>query len=264
MPWVRRGDVGLYVERAGTGPPLLVISGTGADLRVPPSGFDFPFAGSFDLTSYDQRGLGQSSHPTPDGSWSMADYADDAAAVLDWAGWQQAAVMGISFGGMVAQELLIRHPGRVSRAVLACTSSGGAGGSPYPLHELTAMGEDDRAARYLGLMDTRWADPEFQDPLRSFLEGRLAGQATPDDDSLAGAAAQLQARSRHDTWERLPAVRAPVLVAAGRYDGIAPLVNSQSLAAAIPGSRLAVFEGGHAFMYQDQAAFAVMGDHLAG
>jgi 3-oxoadipate enol-lactonase len=256
MAWVERNGVRLYVEREGSGPPLLFISGSGGDLRVRPNGFDQPFAGSFDLVCYDQRGLGQSDRPpTP---WSMVDYADDAAAVIEWAGWPQVAVAGVSFGGMVAQELLVRHPDRVSHAVLACTSSGGEGGSSYPLHQLASMPANERMAMQLALLDTRWADPDSADPLRATMAGAFAEAGVPH----AGAVAQLEARRFHDTWSRLSAVHCPVLVCAGRYDGIAPLPNSEALARQIPGARLEVFEGGHAFMFQDPSAHVRMGKFL--
>lgn len=263
MPWLTREGVRLYAERQGEvgQPPLLYISGTGQALAVRPNGFDLSFAGSFDLACYDQRGLGRSDHPrtsTGGAAWTMAAYGDDAAAVLDWAGWEQSAVMGVSFGGMVAQELLARHPDRVSRAVLACTSSGGPGGASYPLHELAAIPVAERVALQLGLIDTRWSDPSSPDPLRAMLADALAQSPAPD----AGALAQLAARSRHDTWDRLSAFSAPVLVCAGRYDGLAPLANSEALAGQIPGARLEVFNGGHGFLYQDPSAPAVIREFL--
>src|SRR6201999_1628179 len=106
MPTAQVGAVELYYERAGDGPPLLFISGTGGDLRVKPNVFDGPMAKSFDLLGYDQRGLGRSA--TPDARYTMADYADDAAGLLDAVGWPSAKVVGVSFGGMVPQELAIR------------------------------------------------------------------------------------------------------------------------------------------------------------
>ena len=65
----------------------------------------------------------------------MADYAMDANSLLEAVGWDRCCVMGISFGGMVVQEFALRYQHRIKRLVLACTSSGGAGGDSYPLHE---------------------------------------------------------------------------------------------------------------------------------
>src|SRR5580658_6373403 len=142
MPIAKLGAIDLYYERAGEGSPLLFISGTGGDLRNKPNVFDGPLAKAFDLLAYDQRGLGRSAKPDVD--YTMADYADDAAALLDHVGWPRAKVIGVSFGGMVAQELALRHPAKVERLVLACTSPGGAGGASYPFHEI---GEMDRLER---------------------------------------------------------------------------------------------------------------------
>ena len=126
-----RGQMQIYFERGRdhgqSGDPLFFISGTGGDLRNKPNQFDSPLAKAFELIAYDQRGLGQSAKPQSD--YSMSDYADDAASLLDFLEIDQIPVIGVSFGGMVAQEFVLRHPDRISRLVLACTSSGGKGHS---------------------------------------------------------------------------------------------------------------------------------------
>ena len=187
----------------------------------------------------------------------MADYADDAAGLLDALGWQRVLVMGVSFGGMVAQELVLRHPDKVSALVLACTSSGGDGGASYPLHELETLDEAARAERSLVLADTRrdeaWrlANPE---KWQSYLELSLAARRADRDP--AGAARQLAARAGHDTWSRLPGIEVPVLLAGGRYDGIAPVANMEALAAGIPDAELRLYAGGHLFLVQDKQAYS--------
>ena len=96
--------------------PLLFIGGTGGDLRNKPNQLDSPLSEHFEIISYDQRGLGQTSKPS--GSYSMQQYADDAASLLDELHIDTIPVMGVSFGGMVAQEFIKRHPSRVSKLVL--------------------------------------------------------------------------------------------------------------------------------------------------
>ena len=144
MPVVQANGIQIHYEIGGEGRPVLFISGTGGDLRNRPGVFDGPLAAAFEVLAYDQRGLGQTE--APDTDYVMADYADDAAGLLEVLGWDRVPVMGVSFGGMVAQELAIRHPDRVSALVLACTSSGGEGGASYPLHELEALLYTDPAA----------------------------------------------------------------------------------------------------------------------
>ena len=153
MPFVAVCDLHIYYEIRGTGPRLLTISGTGGDLRRSPNIFEMPIARYFEILAYDQRGLGQTSRP--DIPYTMADYAADANALLDAVEWDRCLVMGISFGGMVAQELALRYPHRVERLVLACTTSGGAGGTSYPLHELADLPVEDYVHRILELSDTR-------------------------------------------------------------------------------------------------------------
>jgi len=153
VPYARIDDLDVYYERAGAGPPLLYISGTGWDLRLRPGVFEGPLPGAFDVLAYDQRGLGRTGKP--DVAYSMARYADDAAALMDHLGWSDALVMGVSFGGMVAQELVLRHPSRVRRLVLACTSPGGEGGASFPFHEIEHLTGEARARFLAPIRDTR-------------------------------------------------------------------------------------------------------------
>lgn len=265
MPLSRVGDIDIWWERAGEGPPLLFISGTGGDLRNRPGVLDGPFPKAFDVLAYDQRGLGRTSKP--DRPYSMAGYADDAARLLDHVGWGSAQVVGVSFGGMVAQELVLRHPDRVEKLVLACTSPGGAGGSSYPLHEVNHLDRLERAKLLTPISDTRrdgaWAaaNPE------AYQQALALASADPFADEpgrAAGARRQLEARAGHDAWDRLPQIACPVLIAAGRYDGIALPETQRRMAGRIPGARLEVFEGGHLFMLQDRAANRAIIDFLKG
>jgi 3-oxoadipate enol-lactonase len=261
MPLAHLPTIDLWYERAGGGEPLLYISGTGGDLRFRPGVFDGLLPQRFDVLAYDQRGMGRSAKP--DVPYSMADYGDDAAALMQAMGWDSALVVGVSFGGMVAQELALRHPGRVRRLVLACTSPGGAGGSSYPFHEIQHLHGEARARHLIPRLDTRndeaWAaaNPEA---LRQMLAMMSADPFADEPGHAVGARRQLEARALHDTWARLPKIRCPTLIAAGRYDAIAPPETQQRMADRIRGAELRFFEGGHLFLMQDPRALpAVIG-----
>lgn len=254
MPITRANGIDIYYERRGRGEPVLFISGSHGDLRARPNQFDTPLAQAFEMIAYDQRGLGQTGKPA--GEYTMAQYADDAAALLDALSLDVIPVVGVSFGGMVAQEFALRHPDRVDRLVLACTSSGGAGGSSYPLHELQTLAPRERAESHLRVSDLRhddeWiaANPERWERL---VELTMAARR-PDRDEQ-GAAKQLRARMGHDTYDRLPQIGVPVLLVGGRRDGIAPVANMEALHRQIAGSRLELFDGGHMFLIQDKTAY---------
>jgi 3-oxoadipate enol-lactonase len=175
---------------------------------------------------------------------------------------------------MVAQEFAIRYPHLVRRLVLACTSSGGAGGASIPFDELATLEGEARATRQLEMMDTRWDDARrasHADEWKMMIAamGGHLRQGTPSPEAAKGAALQREARSHHDTWDRLDQIQCPTLVCGGRYDGIAPPKNSENLASRIPDAELALFEGGHAFLYQDPEAnprilaFLQAGEHAS-
>jgi 3-oxoadipate enol-lactonase len=254
--WVR--ELRMYHEIRGEGPRLCCISGSGGDLRNSPNAFDWPIASHFEILAYDQRGLGQTDRP--DAFYTMEDYAAAADALLEAVGWDCCMVMGISFGGMVAQELALRYSHRVERLVLACTGSGGAGGASYPLHELMDLPLKKRAQRLVQLIDTRrdaaWqaANPEQYQELVAQVVASLSASAG-DPGRARGFRRQLEARKQHDTYARLPNLRMPVYICGGRYDGIAPADNLQAVKQQIPDARLELFEGGHGFLDEDPRAF---------
>jgi 3-oxoadipate enol-lactonase len=172
-------------------------------------------------------------------------------------GWKSARVVGVSFGGMVAQELAIRHPHVVERLVLACTSPGGDGGASFPLHELSHLDRPSQARHMIPIADRRhdsaWMEtrPESYEAL---LRMASADPWVDEPGYAAGRLRQLEARAAHDVWARLGQIRCPTLVCGGRYDGIAPPETQEKLASRIQGATLRLFEGGHLFLLQDRDA----------
>ena len=241
MAFLEVGDLTIYHELHGDGPPLLHISGSGGDLRQTAPD-RHTLNDDFLSLHYDQRGLGQTSggHGQP----TMADFADDAAALCVELEWRRCHVMGTSFGGMVAQHLAIRHPQLVHKLVLNCTSPGGDQPS-YPLHELQSLSGERRAEISLSNIDTRY-EPGGVIPglegLTDYLRNGYSAERSAE--AAAGFTRQLEARRHHDANLGLPSIAAPTLVCAGRFDGIAPVGNSESIVAAVPNAELDVFEGG--------------------
>jgi 3-oxoadipate enol-lactonase len=269
MPFAKAGGIEIYYERkgpeSGSAPRLLFISGTGGDLRTKPNVMDGPLPKHFDMLAYDQRGLGRTSKP--DRPYTMAEYAEDAVNLMAAIGWGSALVIGVSFGGMVAQELAINHPHVVEGLVLACTTPGGAGGSSFAFHEIDHLKGEARARHMIPISDRRhdkaWAaaHPEQYEQMVAF----AANDPYADEPGMAmGRRRQLEARSHHDTWNRLGQIRCPTLVCGGRYDGIAPPETLERLASRIRGAELRFFEGGHLFMLQDREAFPAMIRFLKG
>ena len=256
MPTTRINGIEIYFERSGTGPRLLFLNGSGSTLAN--SGFLLaPFRARCEVVAHDQRGMGESA--VPSGPYTMADYAADALALLDHLGWERCRVVGVSFGGMVAQELAVTRPDRVERLGLLCTSPGGAGGSSYPLHDLAAKPAQERAAIRRAILDSRFDEAWLAaHPMDRMIDAQMRARADGERtaEQRRGEDEQLGARRHHDVWDRLPSIACPTFVACGRYDGIAPPANSEAIVSRVPHATLHVYEGGHAFFLQDKSALA--------
>src|SRR5689334_5267299 len=197
MPTTHANGIDIYYEQRGSGPRLLYFQGSGQTLAKSGMMVD-GWAKEFDVVAFDQRGLGRTE--IPPAPYEMADYAADAAALLDAIGWESCRAVGTSFGGMVAQEFAVTWPERVERLALICTSPGGDFAS-YGLHTLDSKSPDELAAIGATLLDTRFT-PEWlaeHEGDRMIAEMVAQHRTPPSDPEVArGQREQLLARSRLD------------------------------------------------------------------
>ena len=251
----------IYYERAGTGRDLLIISGTGSDLRLPRQPVP-QIDDHFRVLRYDHRGLGQSS--AEDEDISMANFADDAAGLLQMLNIDEIDVIGISFGGMVAQHLAIRHPKLVRKLILACTSPGGSTHSSANLVELMNLALEERQRSWLEMFDTRYQSGSKGEHFVYLLEKLIKQNPSMfPNDASDGLIRQIRARSGHDLSEELGNISQPCLIVGGKYDGIAPPKNLHYLSNQILYSQLRFFEGGHSFLWEDDLAWETISAFLA-
>lgn len=257
MPGFTHDGCDFHYEIRGQGTRVLFFNGSGASITGSAPLIN-ALAKTMQVLVHDQRGLGRTS--VPDGPYSMAQYAADGMALMQHVGWETCTVIGISFGGMVAQEFAVTWPQAAERLVLLCTSAGGEAGSSYPLHELASMPGDAALARRMELTDSRFADAAWVAgrPVESaIVKGMVdAASVVKPESQRRGESLQLQARMRHDVAGRLGRITCPTFVLAGRFDGIAPVENSQAIAERIPGAFMDIYEGGHLFTAQDPRAMA--------
>ena len=241
--------------RRGRKPWLVLIQGLGFD-RMGWAPVIPALQRRFRLVLIDNRGSGRST--TADRDFSVADMARDVIAVLDTSGIARAHVLGVSLGGMVAQELAIRHPPRVDRLVLACTSPGWPYAYPMPRTSVrrmvSAAGMPVEAAQW-SLVENALSpesvvkQPDLVERIVDNQRGRLADRAAWK--ALASAGATYSGGTRQSS------IGAPTLIMYGDSDVVVDPRNSRLLADRIPGARLVVFSGlGHLFFWEDPAEFA--------
>ena len=204
----------------------------------------------FETIVYDHRGVGKSS--AMEEPFTIAQLAQDAAGLLAALEIDSAHVVGISMGGMVAQELALAHPARVRTLALGCTYSGGEGSSlssPEVIQRLTeAMmsGDRERAIRTGWEVNVSATFADDENAYATFLANGLERAV-----ALPVVMAQMQAIAGHNTLARLPQLTMPTLVVHGTADQMVPVENGRLIASHISGSRLEIFDGiGHLFFWE--------------
>jgi pimeloyl-ACP methyl ester carboxylesterase len=266
MPYTYSGACALYYEHRGTsGSPLLLIAGYGSSLAGWPRVLIEQLSEQHRVILFDNRGSGNSGKP--DAPYVMDEFADDAAAILDAMDVGSAHVMGVSMGGMIAQNFALRHPERMRGLVLGCTAP-------------AALDSDEVVAPEQAVMETllapRCGDPaqdirnlwpivhsaRYIDEARDLLEQKLVDtEAYPKSPQYA-LERQMQAIAEtHNVLGRLCELVAPTLVLAGTDDVLVPPQNSRVIADRIPHAHLIEYEGvGHDFL--DEAGARAAADIL--
>lgn len=255
MPSVESHGASIYYETHGDAarPPLLLLMGLGTDAHGwEPQLSDF--GARHRVILVDNRGVGRSSKPA--GPYSTRLLADDARAVLDALAAPRAHVLGLSMGGMIAQELALASPERVGALALAVTyarpgrevEATSGPGIPSPL-ELLAGGAGpgfDLASidlrQIMGFLMPMVFSPRFLVDNKAMLEENFQ-RSLAYGFSMAGFLGQVAAAMGHDTVARLPSLALPTLVITGTADALVPPRHSDELARLIPGARLEKFEG---------------------
>jgi pimeloyl-ACP methyl ester carboxylesterase len=251
MPQVQVGDVDLYYESRGEGEPLVLIPGFGTGLWLWFKQAE-AFAGRFRTIVFDPRGVGRSAGAGV--PWTMRGFADDVAALLSALGVERAHVLGVSFGGFVAQEFALAHPQMLGRLVLCCTSFGGTRHLPPSASILQAMAStaglntEERTRRNLLPTFAPKFVAERPEEVERVTALRL-GHPVGEPAHLA----QVQAAAAFDASARVSRIEAPTLVITGDEDAIVPPENSRNLAASIRGARLLVFEGAGHMVFVERA-----------
>jgi len=266
MSTAKINGIDLYYEQHGSGDPLLLIMGLAADSVA--WMFQLPdFSTSYRTIVFDNRGVGRSDKPA--GPYTIAQMADDAVGLLDALDVQRTHVVGVSMGGMIAQELVLRHPQRVRGLVLACTyakpdaavgrqfesSMTVFGGSRGPNGELQMdISKLDPMAFFQHLLPTVFNPPFIMNELPKLMQ--VFSGALQYGFSMDAILAQVMATQSHDTLNRLDKIAAPTLVLTGDNDLLIPSSNSDTLAAKIPGAKLTKIPGGsHGFNFETPELF---------
>ncbi|NTV02856.1 MAG: alpha/beta fold hydrolase [Chlorobiaceae bacterium] len=266
MPLLKTNGIDIAYDILGSGEPLLLIGGFGMTREFWGT-LPAALAERFRVIVYDNRGSGESTLPAE--PFSIADMAEDAAGIMDFLDIDSAHVFGVSMGGMIAQMLCARHPDRVRKAILGCTSHGGRHAIPAPpltVKAFEAVANPgltvEASARMLVpiLFSDRFVESEkerVESYIRVSVEHALTRQC---------AIFQMEALMGFDAEGLLEQIRVPVLVVTGSEDRLIPPENSRLLAGKIPNARLEVIsDAGHNFFFETpETVRSLIEEFLAG
>jgi pimeloyl-ACP methyl ester carboxylesterase len=237
MPVAMVNGIKLNYKIEGHGEPLVMIMGLGASRSGWSSQIPF-FKKHFRIVTYDNRGVGKSDKPK--GPYSIRMMADDAVKLMDHLEFEKAHILGLSMGGMIAQELAINYPERVLKLVLACTFAckDEVSGDTSEQAGLLHLSPEKMAAAMIKLAVNK--------PFNQFVYGTMAMIMSRfmGASAKAGLDGQIEACNKHDALDRLPLIKARTLVIVGTEDRLITPVSSEVIARNIPGAVLARIEGG--------------------
>ncbi len=239
MPFVRSGDADIYwkVEGHAASPPLVLLNSIGTDMDLWDAALP-DLRRAFSLLRVDTRGHGASD--APDGDYGMATLAGDVAAAMDAAGVRSAAIAGVSLGGMIAMQLALDAPEKMTGLALVCTSA------TMDRAAWTARVEKVRTEGVAGIVDlamSRFLSPEFAQEQPEVTASVRRGLLGMESGGYAGCAAAIRDMTLAD---RIQAVVAPTLVVSGSRDTSTPFTgHGEHLVERIPQARHVALDAAH-------------------
>jgi 3-oxoadipate enol-lactonase len=261
MPSIDAGGTELHFVRAGAGEPLLLIQGMSATHLAWGRPFSSLLEQSFDCIAFDNRGMGLSAAASE--PFTIAEMAADALGLLDALEIESAHVLGISMGGMIAQELALGHPDRLRSLTLGCTYCGGPGSQlmdPADFQGLVeAMASGDRQRVFRAMWELNLS-PAFREDESRYAAFTEMAEALPARRETIGL--QVQAIAAHDTSARLHQLEPPTLVIHGTEDRVLGIANGRMIAPLIS-APLEILDGvGHMFWWeQPQRSAELVREH---
>jgi pimeloyl-ACP methyl ester carboxylesterase len=250
MPSIDASGTELHFERAGEGEPMLLIQGMSATHLAWGRSFLDQLERNFDLIVFDNRGMGLSGQAEL--PFTIADLAGDAAALLDALEIETAHVVGISMGGMIAQELALARPERIRTLTIGASYCGGPEGTLMSAEDLQMLGAAYVSGEAEQVFRAMWEinlSPGFREDDSRFAAFAEMGSALPAPQPVV--LQQMRACGDHNTHERLDQIPLPTLVIHGDADRLLGYNNGREIASLIPGARLETLEGiGHMFWWE--------------
>ncbi|MEM9280299.1 MAG: alpha/beta hydrolase [Verrucomicrobiota bacterium] len=251
MPKVETNGITMAYEELGTGDPLVMIMGITAPGAVWEAHAD-DWSQHFRCIMPDNRGVGDSDKPPGDYSSEM--FADDYAGLMDELGIEQARVVGVSMGSIIAQQLALRHSSRVKSAVLMCPW---ARCDRYAKSVFQHM-QDCKAAltpeafmEWIQLLIFTKPFWDNDQAFESLLEGRKDAASNENPQPLAALKSQAAACINHNLGDHLDGISCPCLIIGGKEDIFTPKWMAEEVAAGIPNSDLHLYDdAGHAFHWE--------------
>lgn len=262
MPSIDAGGTELHYLRSGEGEPLLLIQGMSATHLTWGRPFLAELEPSFECIVFDNRGMGLSGRAEL--PFTIADMAADTAALLDALELETAHVVGISMGGMIAQELALAHPERIRTLTIGASYCGGPSGSLMAPEDLQMLGAAYASGEPEQVFRAMWEinlSPGFREDGSRFAAFVEMGSQLPAPQPVV--LQQMRACGAHDAHGRLGQIDLPTMVVHGDVDRLLGYDNGREIAAAIPGSRLETLEGvGHMFWWeQPQRSAELIREH---
>jgi 3-oxoadipate enol-lactonase len=232
----------LYFEVYGEGPPLVLVMGIGYDATLWTLAQVPVLSGMFKVVIFDNRDVGRSAKAAA--PYSIADMADDVAALMDALDIERAHLLGLSMGGMIAQEFALRHADRLHRLVLSGCGAAPARAAFDPIRAWNWVKANDTSGEAFACQQFIWLFST------AFLRNKDAVQQTlsmltsnPNPVGPDAYNRQAQAYLRHDALDRLADIRSPTLVIAGEQDLLTPPWVCREVAVRIPGSQFEIITG---------------------